>query len=188
MSTLFSGCSLSDVRTSRAGGSLAAMAPATRSSGACISREARGRGQGDGEGRTGRRAHSSSSFVRPGGSAHRRSTESPSSRAWLIGDDWAGRAYHREWSRTEACRRTAARLRALRRFDLRRPMQCNGAAVTTKERSGDAAAGRSGGRRGSAGPDAPLAARHFAALVRRGAAASFLGSRASPEKVRGYGQ
>ena len=101
MSTLFSGCSLSDVRTSRAGGSLAAMAPATRSSGACISREARGRGQGDGEGRTGRRAHSSSSFVRPGGSAHRRSTESPSSRAWLmIGDDWAGRAYHPKWSRT----------------------------------------------------------------------------------------
>ena len=37
-------------------------------------------------------------------------------------------------------------------------------------------AGSSGGRRGAAGPDAPLAARHFAALVRRGAAASFLGS------------
>ena len=126
MSTLFSGCSLSDVRTSRAGGSLAAMAPATRSSGACISREARGRGQGDGEGRTGRRAHSSSSFVRPGGSAHRRSTESPSSRAWLmIGDDWAGRAYHPKWSRTEACRCTAARLRALRSTCA---AQCNGAA------------------------------------------------------------
>ena len=43
----------------------------------------------------GRRAHSSVSFVRPSGSAHRRSSESPSSRARLIGDDRAGRAYHR---------------------------------------------------------------------------------------------
>jgi len=34
-----------------------------------------------------------------------------------------------------------------------------------------------GGFGRAAGPDAPLAARHFAALVRRGAAASFPGSR-----------
>ena len=69
----------------------------------------------------GRRAHSSVSFVRPSGSAHRRSSESPSSRARLIGDDRAGRAYHRSWSRTEACRRTAVRLRVMR--STCRPMQ-----------------------------------------------------------------
>ena len=68
----------------------------------------------------GRRAHSVS-FVRPSGSAHRRSSESPSSGARLIGDDRAGRAYHRSWSHTEACRRTAARMRALR--STCRPMQ-----------------------------------------------------------------
>ena len=67
------------------------------------------------------------------------------------------------------------------------PMQWR-SRLSMKGRSGAGAAGCSGGRRGAAGPDAPLAARHFAALVRRGAAASFLGSRASPEKVRGYGQ
>ena len=82
-------------------------------------------GKRGGGGGAGRRAHSSSSFVRPGGPAYRRSTESPSSRAWLIGEDWAGRAYHPEWSRTEACRRTAARLRALRSTCA---AQCNGAA------------------------------------------------------------
>ena len=47
------------------------------------------------------------------------------------------------------------------------------------------AAGRSGGRRGAAGPDAPLAARHFAALVRRGAEASIPGEGASSEKCVG---
>ena len=79
-----------------------------------------GRGGGDWSPRT-----FEQQLVRPGGSAHRRSTESPSSRAWLIGDDWAGRAYHRKWSRAEACRRTAARLRALRSTCA---AQCNGAA------------------------------------------------------------
>ena len=40
--------------------------------------------------------------------------------------------------------------------------------VTTKERSDAVAAGCSGGRRGAAGPDAPLAARHFAVIIGTG--------------------
>jgi len=40
--------------------------------------------------------------------------------------------------------------------------------LSMKGRSGAGAAGCSGGRRGAAGPDAPLTARHFAALVRTG--------------------
>ena len=56
--------------------------------------------------------------------------------------------------------------------------------LSMKGRSGASAAGCSGGRRWAAGPDAPLAARHFAALVRRGAAASVPGARASPEECR----
>ena len=47
------------------------------------------------------------------------------------------------------------------------------------------AAGCSGGRRMAAGPDAPLAARHFDALVRRAAEASVPGEGASPEKSVG---
>ena len=47
--------------------------------------------------------------------------------------------------------------------------------LSMKGRSGAGAAGCSGGRRGAAGPDTPLAARHFAALVRRGAEASLPG-------------
>jgi hypothetical protein len=43
-----------------------------------------------------------------------------------------------------------------------------GSRLSMKERSGAGAAGCSSERRGAAGPDAPLAARHFAALVRRG--------------------
>ena len=78
---------------------------------------------------SGRRAHSSVSFVRPGGSAQRRSIESPSSGARLIGCDWAGRrAYHREGAPpAETCargnvwrHRCALEGLALR---LRRPMQ-----------------------------------------------------------------
>ena len=42
----------------------------------------------------------------------------------------------------------------------------------SNERPDAVAAGCSGGRRMAAGPDAPLAARHFDALVRRGAEAS----------------
>ena len=94
-------------------------------------------------------------------------SESPSSRraARLIGGDWAGRAYHREWPQLGTCGGTAARLRFLRCTC--RPMQWR-SRLSMKGRSGAGAAGCSGGRRGAAGPDTPLAARHFAALVRRG--------------------
>ena len=52
----------------------------------------------------------------------------------------------------------------------------------SNERPDAVASGCSGGRREAAGPDAPLAARHFAALVRRGAAASVPGEGVAPEK------
>ena len=76
---------------------------------------------------SGRRAHSSVSFVRPGGSARRRSSESPSSGARLIGGDWAGRrAYHREGAPpAETSGGTAARLRDWHSACAAR---CNGAA------------------------------------------------------------
>ena len=54
--------------------------------------------------------------------------------------------------------------------------------VTTKKRSGDVAAGGSGGRRGFAGPDAPLATRHFAVIVGTGWPK---GTRCQLRKLRG---
>ena len=148
--------------------------------------EARG-GRASGRGRAvrshGRCALSRQLALRPGGSAHRCSTESPSSRrraAQLIGDDRAGRAHPHELPHSGTCRRTAARLRGR----CARPAPPNAMAqpVTTKKRSGDVAAGGSGGRRGSAGPDAPLATRHFAVIVGTGWPK---GTRCQLRKLRG---
>ena len=99
--------------------------------------EARG-GRASGRGRAvrshGRCALSRQLALRPGGSAHRCSTESPSSRrraAQLIGDDRAGRAHPRKLPHSGTCRRTAARLRALCSTCA---AQCNGAAGHNEEK------------------------------------------------------
>ena len=111
---------------------------------------------------SGRRARSSVSFVRPGGSARRRSSESPSSGARLIGGDWAGRrAYHREGAPpAEPCGGTAARLRDWHSACAAR---CNGAAGHSE---GGVGRGRrragSEGREGASGPGAPFLGRFSA--------------------------
>ena len=97
---------------------------------------------------------------------------------------WRGRRRRRGWRRRGRQRRRWRR--GWRRRRLRALHSTCGSMqwrsrLSTKGRSGAGAAGCSGGRTAAAGPDAPLAARHFAALVRRGAAASFPGSRSEPE-------
>ena len=102
---------------------------------------------------------------------------------------WRGRRSRRGWRRRGRQRRRwrrgwrRRRLRAL--HSTCGPMQWR-SRLSMKGRSGAGAAGCSGGRRGAAEPDAPLAARHFAALVRRGAEASFPGRRASPGRMSGW--
>ena len=106
---------------------------------------------------SGRCARSSVSFVRPG-SSQRRSSESPSSGARLIGGDWAGRrAYHREGAPpAETCGGTAARLR-----DWHSACAADAVAqpVTAKEGWGAVAAAGSEGREGAEGPGAPFLGR-----------------------------